>query len=153
MRFVKSVFLLAGVSGVLLVVPAFFLERWAADFDPPAVNHPEYFYGFAAVVLVYQLFYLLIATDPVRYRPVMLLGALGKASFAAAVVALYLAGRVAPLWLGFVAFDATWVVLFLVAYARTPGYQAPSVLAARDTTNFGENHAGQGQPAREAGAY
>jgi hypothetical protein len=120
-RFTKSVFLLAGISGVLLMAPAFFLERWAGEFDPPTVNHPEYYYGLIGVVLVFQFFYLLIATDPIRYRPVMVLGALGKGTFAATVVVLYVAGRVAPLWLGFVAFDGTWVVLFLVARADPCG--------------------------------
>jgi hypothetical protein len=121
MRFARAVFLLAGVSGVLLVTPAYFLERWAGDFDPPPVNHPEYFYGFVGIVLVFQLLYLLIASDPVRYRPVMLFGALGKGSFAAAVAALYAVGRVAPLWVGLASMDATLVVLFLIAYLRLPG--------------------------------
>jgi hypothetical protein len=50
----------------------------------------------------------------------MPLGMLGKASFVIAIMALYTAGRVSPRWLGFAAFDATWAVLFLVAYLRTP---------------------------------
>jgi mannose-6-phosphate isomerase-like protein (cupin superfamily) len=122
MRFATRVFLLAGVSGVILVAPGFFLERWAAEIDPPAVSHPQYFYGFVGIVLVYQFLYLLIATDPVRFRPVMLFGALGKASFVAAVVILYVAGRTAPLWLGLASFDVFWVVLFLIAYGRSSGH-------------------------------
>lgn len=120
MPFAKWVFLLAGVSGLLLVAPPYFLEAWAGEFDPPPVNHPEYYYGFLGVTLAGQLLYLLIASDPVRFRPAMPLGALGKASFATAIAALYAAERVSPLWLGFAAFDAAWVALFLVAYLRTP---------------------------------
>jgi hypothetical protein len=119
MRFAKAVFLLAGVSGVLLSVPAYFLESWAEVHDPPALSHPVHYYGLIGVVLVFQLFYLLVATDPLRYRPVMLLGALGKATFAITVCVLFGLGRVSVLWLGFAAFDSTWVILFLIAYART----------------------------------
>src|SRR5258708_3792673 len=107
MRFAKAVFLLAGVSGVLLVAPVYFLEQWAGTFAPPPVNHPEYFYGFVGVVLVFQLLYLLIASDPIRFRPVMLFGALGKGSFAIAIAALYWSGRVSPLWVGLASMDAT----------------------------------------------
>jgi hypothetical protein len=120
MRFARWVFLLAGISGVIVVAPPYFLERWAGEFDPPPVNHPEYYYGFVGVVLVFQLLYLLIASDPVRFRPVMLFGALGKSSFAIAVAALYAAGRASPLWLGLAAMDALLIVLFVIAYLLTP---------------------------------
>jgi hypothetical protein len=127
MRVIKTIFLLAGISGILLTAPAFFLEQWAGGFNPPPVNHPEYYYGLVGIVLVFQLFYLLIATDPVCYRPVMLLGALGKGWFAVTVVVLVVMGRTAPFWLGFVAFDGTWVVVFLIAFARTPAERSASI--------------------------
>ena len=69
--------------------------------------------------------YLLIASDPARFRPAMLLGALGKTAFAVAIAVLYLGKRVEPRWLGSAAFDAAWVVLFLVAYVRTPKERPP----------------------------
>jgi hypothetical protein len=120
MRFAKWVFLLAGVSGILLVVPPFFLEGWTGEFDPPPINHPEYYYGFLGVVLVCQFLYLLIGSNPPRFRPVMLVALLAKASFVVAVVALYARERVSPRWLGLGSFDAVWLVLFVVAYLRTP---------------------------------
>jgi hypothetical protein len=120
MLFAKRVFLLAGVMGIILVAPAYFMEPWSEKIDPPHFNHPEHYYGMIGVVLVFQFLYLIIATDPVRYRPLMLLGALGKGTFAVSVFVLFAAGRVAPLWLGLATFDSTWVVLFLIAYARLP---------------------------------
>jgi hypothetical protein len=128
MRFAKTVFLLAGASGVLLATPAYFLEGWAEVHDPPALSHPVHYYGLVGVVLVFQFFYLLVATDPLRYRPVMLLGALGKATFAVTVFVLFGIGRVSALWLGFAAFDSIWVILFLIAYARvaTAMHHAPA---------------------------
>lgn len=125
MRFAKWVFLVAGASGILVVAPLYILERWTGEFDPPPINHPEYYYGFAGVTLAWQFLYLLIASNPARFRPVMLLGVLAKTSFVVALAVLYAQGRVLPRWLGSLAFDATWVVLFLVAYRQASNDQVP----------------------------
>jgi hypothetical protein len=120
MRFARWVFLLAGVSGILMVVPPYFLEAKTGQDDPPPVTHPEYYYGFLGVTLAWQFLLLVIASDPVRYRTAMLPALLEKASFAIAIPVLYAAGRVASGWLVFASMDATWLVLFAVAYLRTP---------------------------------
>jgi hypothetical protein len=119
MPFAKRVYLVAGVAGSFLTAPAYFLEGLTARLNPPAVEHPEFYYGLVSVVLVWQLVCLLIGTDPVRFRPVMLLAALAKASFVGTLLTLFALGRIRLLWLPFMAFDGTFVVLFLVAYART----------------------------------
>ena len=120
MRLARWVFLLAGISGVVLVVPPFFLEQQTGWDYPPAVTHPEYYYGSFGVTLAWQVLFLVIASDPVRYRAAMLPAMLEKASFAVAIPILYALGRVAGVWLGFAAMDATWLVLFAAAYLRTP---------------------------------
>jgi hypothetical protein len=120
MRFAKWVFLLAGVSGILPVVPPYFLERQTSVDYPPPITHPEYYYGFFSVTLAWQAMFLVIASDPVRYRRAMLPAMLEKASFAIAIPILYAVGRVAGVWIGFAAMDATWLVLFVVVYLRTP---------------------------------
>ena len=125
MRFAKWVFLLAGVSGMLLVIPPYFLERQTSEDYPPPITHPEYYYGFFGVTLAWQFLFLVVATDPVRYRPAMLPAVLEKASFAVAIPLLYAAGEVAGVWVGFAAMDATWLVLFVVAYLRTAQGQLP----------------------------
>src|SRR5437867_1211918 len=105
MRFAKWVFRVAGASGVLLIVPPFFLEgRTGADYPPP-INHPEYYYGFFGVTLAWQCLFLIIGADPVRYRLAMLPAMLEKAGFVVAIAVLYLADRVHPLWIGFAAHD------------------------------------------------
>jgi hypothetical protein len=119
MRFAKRVYLVAGITGLLLVAPAYFLENLTATMNPPPIEHPEFYYGFVGVVLAWQLVYILIGTDPLRYRPVMLLAALAKGSFVLALATLFTMGRIHVQWLGFLAFDSTFTVLFLVAYART----------------------------------
>ena len=119
MRFAKWVFLLAGVSGIVMILPLYLEDRFFQEY-PPVINRPEFYYGFAGVTLAWQVLFLVIGSDPVRYRVAMLPAILEKASFALAIPILYAAGRVARVWVGFAAMDATWLVLFVVAYLRTP---------------------------------
>jgi hypothetical protein len=113
------VFLLAGALGVLMIAPMYLEDRFVESY-PPKIDRPEFYYGFVGVTLAWQFVYLLIGSDPVRYRPLMLLAALAKGSFAVAMPILYLRGRVAGAWVWFGSMDGAWVVLFLVAYLLTP---------------------------------
>src|SRR4051812_12910906 len=119
MRFSRWVFLLAGVSGVLMILPLYLEDRFFQDY-PPAINRPEFYYGFAGVCLAWQVMFLVIGSDPVRYRMAMLPAMLEKASFAGTIPVLYFLGRVSPIWLGFASMDTTWLVLFVAAYLWTP---------------------------------
>jgi hypothetical protein len=97
--------------------PLYFEDRFFQD-NPPAINRPEFYYGFVGVCLAWQVMFLVIAYDPVRYRGAMLPAMLEKAGFAVAIPLLYLAGRASAMWVGFASLDATWLVLFLVAYLQ-----------------------------------
>jgi hypothetical protein len=120
MRFAKWVFLLAGASGVLLIVPLYFLEKRLGEDYPPPINHPEYFYGFLNVALVWQMVYFVIGADPVRFRPLMLLGALGKASVFVTLFVLYAMQRVVGTSVAVSMFDLVWSLIFVIAFLRTP---------------------------------
>jgi hypothetical protein len=119
MRFAKWIFLLAGASGILMMLPLYMEDRFFQEY-PPRINRPEFYYGFVGVTLACQFMFLVIGSDPVRYRTAMLPSMLEKAGFAVAVPILYAADRVAAVWLGFAAMDATWMVLFIVAFLWTP---------------------------------
>ena len=120
MRFAKIVFTVAGVYGLLVLLPQYFLEeRYGHDFPPP-VTHPEHYYGFVGLAAVWQVAFLLIARDPVRYRPLMIVAVLEKLSFGLAVPVLYFLGRVAPLMLAPAVIDLLLGALFVAAYAKTP---------------------------------
>ena len=126
MRFAKIVFTVAGVYGLLVLVPQYFLEgRYGRDFPPP-VSHPEHYYGFVGLALVWQLAFLLIARDPARYRPLMLVAVLEKLSFGLAVPTLFALGRVAPLVLAPAGVDLLLAALFVAAYLKTPRQDSPA---------------------------
>jgi hypothetical protein len=118
-RFARWVFLVAGVYGVLVMAPQYFLERRVSRDYPPAVTHPEFYYGFVGVTVAWQVLFMAVARDPLRLRPVMPVAVLEKVSFAAAVPVLYALGRVHAAVLPFAAIDALRAVLFTVACFRT----------------------------------
>lgn len=121
MTFARRVFLVAGVVGILFVAPLYFLEdRIGQTQQPPGMTHPEYYYGFAGVTLVWQLLFLLIASNPVKYRTLMLFGILEKVSYGLAVPMLYAAQRVPGVIVLAGVVDLVWAALFAIAYGKTP---------------------------------
>ena len=118
----RRLFLIAGVYGLAVILPQFFFEARVGRDYPPAVTHPEYFYGFLGVAAAWQVAFLVIATDPVRYRPLMIPSALEKLSFAGAVAVLYWQGRVPDMVAGFAAVDFVFGVLFVTAFRQLGRY-------------------------------
>jgi len=68
-RLWRWVFLAAGVVGLAEILPLYFSEVKLGLTDPPAVTHPEFYYGFLGVVVAWQIVFIIISRDPVRYRP------------------------------------------------------------------------------------
>ena len=134
MKFARWTFGVAGVYGVLAILPLYFLEGRIAQETPPAITHPEFFYGFVGVGLAWQLAFLCIASDPARYRLIMLPAVVEKFSFAIAAAVLYFNGRLAATMLGFATLDALLGVLFLVAYRKTASSSITSAAGERELT-------------------
>ncbi len=120
MRVVKAIFLVSGVYGVLLVGPLYFMEQRVAQNYPPPITHPEFFYGFVGTVLAWQLMYLLIGTNPVRYRTCILIAVAAKTSFAIPIAILYSLDRIPPIMFSLAMIDAVLAAFFLFAWFRTP---------------------------------
>jgi hypothetical protein len=121
MKFAKWVFAIAGIYGVLLMTPMYFTEARIASADPPAITHPEYYYGFIGVTLAWQLAFLLVARDPVRYRPLMPVAIVEKLSYGVAALALLAEERARPMVGAFAIIDLALAALFLVAFYLTRG--------------------------------
>jgi hypothetical protein len=119
MKFARRVFLIAGVYGLIVLAPQYFLETKTGRDFPPAITHPEYYYGFIGVGLAFQVLFLVIARDPVRYRAAMIPAILEKATFGIAAVLLYLQNRIPNVVLGFALVDLLLGALFVVAYTKT----------------------------------
>ena len=120
MKLAKWVFLIAGIYGILVVAPMYFFENQIARDFPPAITHPEYFYGFIGVTLAWQIAFLVIASNPGRFRLMMLPAIFEKLNYVVAIAFLYSQERVAALAMGFAAVDLVLGILFVLAFIRTP---------------------------------
>jgi hypothetical protein len=120
MKFAKYVFYTAGIYGLIVLAPQYFLEEKTGRDYPPAVTHPEYYYGFIGVALAFQIAFLIIARNPSRYRAMMIPSIIEKFSFATAAVVLYLQNRVAAMMLGAGLIDLVLGILFVLCFLIVP---------------------------------
>lgn len=90
---VKWVFRIAGIYGLLVLIPMYFMETQTGIDSPPAITHAEYYYGFIGTAVAWQFVFLLIATDPVKYRLVILAAWVEKFSFGIAGLVLFSQGK------------------------------------------------------------
>ena len=119
MRFARILFLIAGIYGLVALVPQYFLEERNNLTFPPPITHPEYYYGFVGLGVVWQVLFLVLSRDPVRYRPMMIPAVLEKASFGLAVVVLVMQHRTPAMMLAPATIDLILGLLFAVAYVKT----------------------------------
>jgi hypothetical protein len=119
MRFARVVFSIAAIWGVLVLTPLYFIFDRIGRQDPPAITHPGFYYGFVGAGLAWQVAFLIIAGDPLRFRAMMLAGVIEKFSYAIAMLALYFQSRVHPADLTFAGADLLFGMLFIAAYLKT----------------------------------
>ena len=119
MKFAKIVFRVAGIWGLAVITPLYFMFDLIGRNDPPPITHPGFFYGFVGVALAWQIAFIFIATDPARYRPLMIPSVLEKVSFGAAVIVLVVQGRMHRSDLVFAGTDLLLGLLFVAAYFKT----------------------------------
>jgi hypothetical protein len=119
MKFAKVLFWIAGIWGVLVLTPLYFIFDLIGQKDPPPITHPAFYYGFVSVGLAFQFVFFVIATDPARFRPIMIPSVLEKFGYGAALLVLYLQNRLHPQDLALGGVDLLFGVLFLAAFFRT----------------------------------
>ena len=119
MKFARIIFLIAGIWGLLILTPLYFIFNMIGRNDPPPITHPAFYYGFTSVGLAFQFVFLVIAKDPVRLRPMMIPSVIEKFGYGATLIVLYLQNRLHPQDLALGGIDALFGVLFLVAFFKT----------------------------------
>ena len=124
MKFAKVVFWVAGIWGILVITPLYFMFELIGRKDPPAITHPGFYYGFVGLALAWQIAFLVIARDPTRFRPMMIPSMVEKFAYGIAVVTLVMQGRMHESDLLFAATDLVLGVLFVVAHVQTRGTDA-----------------------------
>ena len=120
MKTASRIFKAAGIYGLIVLLPQYFMETRVGQDYPPPITHVHNFYGFIGVALAWQVAFLIIARDPSRYRLMMIPGMLEKISFGAAVVVLFIQQRVPTIVFAFGLVDLVWCALFFYAFRTTP---------------------------------
>jgi len=124
MKFAKIVFFVAGIYGFLVLTPVYFLENTIGRVTPPAITHPEFLYGFLGIALVWQVVFLVVSSDPVRYRAMIVPSILEKISYGITLLVLFASGRITIATLAVTSGDWIFAFLFLAAYISTKSGRA-----------------------------
>lgn len=122
MRLARVVFIGAGIWGIVVLAPLFWLVDVTGRRYVPPVDYPQFFYGFLSVALAWQIAFVAIGTNPARLRPLMIPAILEKLLFVATVAALYAGARISMADAQVAIPDLVLGMLFIVAFAksRTP---------------------------------
>jgi hypothetical protein len=110
---------MAGMYGIALLVPPLFLESKYSGLYPPPITHPEFFYGFFALGIAWQVLFFILATDPIKYRAMMIPSMLEKIGYPVALIFLHFQHRIAPRMFALGSVDWLFLILFAIAYIKT----------------------------------
>jgi len=119
MKFARSVFILAGLWGIAVLTPLFFLVDITGRPYPAPTDYPHFYYGFLAVAMAWQIGFLLIGSNPVRYRLMMIPAFIEKAGYIITTAVLYSQARISAADANTAVPDSLLLVLFVVAFVKT----------------------------------
>ncbi len=119
MRFAKYTFIGAGIWGLAVLLPFYALVDVTGRQYAAPVDYPQFFWGFFAVAIAWQGAFLMIGSDPARFRPLMIPAILEKFGFVATLIVLFRAGRLSLFDVQPALADGVLGVLFLAAFAMT----------------------------------
>ena len=115
MKFARWVLIIAGVYGMIAIVPLYFSEAQINIDFPPAITHPEYFYGFLGVAISWQVLFFILAINPLRYKLMIIPAIIEKFSYGIAVIVLFSQHRIHTMILSSGIVDLIFGILFIVA--------------------------------------
>jgi hypothetical protein len=119
MTVARVVFFAAGVWGIVVLTPLYFLVDLTGRQYAAPVDYPHFFYGFLSVAMAWQIAFLVIGSSPARFRPLMIPAIVEKLSYVTGVAVLYGQGRLSVADATRAGPDLILGVLFLVAFVMT----------------------------------
>ena len=119
MRLAKYVFIGAGIWGIVVLTPLFFLFDITGRPYAPPVQYPQFFYGFMSVAMAWQIAFLVIGTNPVRFRPLMIPAVIEKLGYVAILGILRSQARISAEDAAAAWPDLLLGILFIAAFVKT----------------------------------
>jgi hypothetical protein len=118
-RFAKFVFVGAGVWGIAVLTPFYWLVDVTGRRYAPPTEYPHFFYGFFAITMAWQFAFLVIGSNPIRFRPLMVPSMFEKFSYVVTLVVLYNQARISAADFQAAIPDLLLGSLFLAAFVKT----------------------------------
>ena len=119
MRFAKIVFTIAGVWGIAVLTPLYFLVDITGRQYAPPTAYPQFFYGFVSVAMAWQIGFLIIGSNPARFRPLLIPAILEKLGYVATLIILFSRAQVSAVDAQAAVPDGLLGLLFVAAFIRT----------------------------------
>jgi len=119
MRFARVVFIVAGIWGIAVLTPLYWLVDVTGRAYVPPTEYPHFFYGFLSVAMAWQIAFLVIGANPARFRPLMIAAILEKLGYVAVLAILYAGGRIATADAQAAVPDLLLGIVFLISLVKT----------------------------------
>lgn len=119
MKFAKYAFIGAGVWGIAVLTPFYWLVDVTGRRYAPPTEYPHFFYGFFAITMAWQFAFLVIGSNPIRFRPLMVPSMFEKFSYVVTLVVLYNQARISAADVQAAIPDLILGIIFVVAFVKT----------------------------------
>ena len=131
MKFAKVVFVCAGIWGIGVLTPLYWLVDVSGRRYGVPMEYPQFYYGFLSVAMAWQIAFLIIGSNPARFRVLMIPGMLEKLGYVVPLVVLYQQARVTWADAQAAVPDFALAILMMLAFVKT----RPSMTYTLNTTN------------------
>jgi len=131
MNFAKVVFVGAGMWGIGVLTPLYWLVDVSGRRYGVPTEYPQFYYGFLSVAMAWQIAFLIIGSNPARFRMLMIPGMLEKLGYVVPLVVLYQQARVTWADAQAAVPDFALAILMMLAFVKT----RPSMTYTLNTTN------------------
>jgi len=131
MKFAKVVFVGAGMWGIGVLTPLYWLVDVSGRRYGVPTEYPQFYYGFLSVAMAWQIAFLIIGSNPARFRMLMIPGMLEKLGYVVPLVVLYQQARVTWADAQAAVPDFALAILMMLAFVKT----RPSMTYTLNTTN------------------
>ena len=119
MRLARIVFIVAGIWGVAVLTPLYFLTDITGRLYAPPTDYPHFFYGFLSVAMAWQIAFLLIGSSPATFRLLMIPSMIEKFGYVSTLLVLRTRGHISAADASAAWPDLLLGILFIVAFAKT----------------------------------
>ncbi len=119
MKFARIVFIMAGIWGIAVLTPFYWLVDVTGRQYQPPLEYPHFFYGFFSVAIAWQIGFLLIGMQPARLRAMMIPSIVEKMGYVVTVTSLYARGRISWSDAQTAVPDLLFGLLFIMAFRKT----------------------------------